>query len=64
MSANGGHARAAALSPERRSEIARSAALARSASLSPERRSEICRNAVLTRYARGWLSKTGPGAIS
>ncbi len=33
--------RAAALSPEQRSEIARNAALARAEKLSPERRSEI-----------------------
>lgn len=60
----GGYARAASLTPERRTEIARTAAFARSASMSPERRSEICRNAVLTRCRRGWLSVNPPGAAS
>lgn len=48
---------------ERRREICRNAAFARSESMTPERRSEICRNAVLARYARGWMSKVGPGEI-
>lgn len=39
----GGQARKAALTPERRSEIARNAGLARAAGMSPERRSEIAR---------------------
>jgi hypothetical protein len=46
----GGKARAAKLSPERRSEIARNAVLTRMKSLSPKRRSAIARNAVLARW--------------
>jgi hypothetical protein len=64
MSAAGGYARSAALTAQRRSEIARNASLVRSAAMSPERRSEICRNAANARWRRGWLSKTPPGATA
>lgn len=46
----GGKARAAKLSPERRSEIARKASAARMTKISPQRRKEIARKAIRARW--------------
>ena len=55
-----GHARAAVLSPQERSAIARIAALARADSLTPERRSEIARTASLARWRGDPAPEPGP----
>jgi len=48
----GGKARAAALTPEQRSESARIAAERRAQQLSPRRRAEIARKAAAARWAK------------
>ncbi len=51
-------ARSKKLSPKRRTEIARAAALARAASLSPERRSEIASIAGVAGANKRWGRKS------
>ncbi len=54
----GGPARARALTPERRSEIARKAAEVRAQKLSPERRSEIARMGARALWGVGYDGMT------
>lgn len=62
----GGHARAKALSAERRSEIARAAGRARAAKLTPAERSELAHLAAVARWSqrpRVATAKDAPGAV-